>query len=110
MKQLEKLNFQLSNPKELINYSCNLSSKLATVWASGDYYQKQSFQNVVFPNGLAYDAKIDNYRTPEVNTLIGCNAYWSKDLALNKKRTYQNLSDKSFLVAESGLEPLTFGL
>ena len=110
MKQLEKLNFQLSNPKELINYSCNLSSKLATVWASGDYYQKQSFQNVVFPNGLAYDAKIDNYRTPEVNTIIGCNAYWSKDLALNKKRTYQNLSDKSFLVAESGLEPLTFGL
>ena len=110
MKQLEKLNFQLSNPKELINYSCNLSSKLATVWASGDYYQKQSFQNVVFPNGLAYDAKIDNYRTPQVNTIIGCNAHWSRDLSLNKKRTYQNLSDKSFLVVGTRVELVTSGL
>ena len=34
-----------------------------------------------------------------MNFIIGYNAFWSRDLVLNKKRTYQNLSDKSFLVA-----------
>ena len=51
-KQLEKLDQKLSNPKELIKFVCDLSSNLTKIWDLGDYYQKQIFQNTIFPDGL----------------------------------------------------------
>ncbi len=105
LNESEKLDYKLSNPKELINFSCKLSSNLATVWASGDYYQKQTFQNVLFPQGIAYDAKIDDYRTTYLNSIIGWNAQQAKVLAENKNGTNQNLIEKSRLVQVEGLEP-----
>ena len=62
--QLEKLNKKLSNPKELIKFTFDLSSNLTKIWDLGDYYQKQIFQNTIFPDGLVYDSKNDHYRTP----------------------------------------------
>ena len=105
LKELEKLDQKLSNPKELINFTCHLASNLAGVWASGDYYQKQTFQNTLFPNGLVYDAKIDHYRTPEVNSVIACVAGLSKGLGDKKKPDFSNFSEKSGLVPGAGLEP-----
>ncbi len=63
-KQLEKLNKKLSNPKELIKFTFDLSSNLTKIWDLGDYYQKQVFQNTLFPDGLLYDSKNYHYRTP----------------------------------------------
>jgi hypothetical protein len=85
--QLEILDQKLSNPKELIHFTCKLASNLAPVWDSGDYYQKQLFQNVLFPKGLLYDVKIEHYRTPVVNSVIACIADLSKDLKEIKNRT-----------------------
>jgi site-specific DNA recombinase len=98
---LEKLNQKLSNPKELIQFTCKLTANLTPVWASGDYYQKQIFQNVVFPNGLVYDSKIEHYRTPEINSVIGGVAQLSKGLGELKKSDSQNLFEKSDLVPPS---------
>jgi site-specific DNA recombinase len=98
---LEKLNQKLSNPKELIQFTCKLTANLTPVWASGDYYQKQIFQNVVFPNGLVYDSKIEHYRTPEINSVIGGVAQLSKGLGEMKKSDSQNLFEKSDLVPPS---------
>ena len=103
---LEKLNLKLSNPKELINFSCRLSANLAPVWASGDYYQKQIFQNVVFPSGLVYDTKIEHYRTTEVNRVIARIADLSKGLGEIKKPDSLFLQEKSGLVPGTGLEPV----
>ncbi|HEX7412498.1 MAG TPA: hypothetical protein VF411_00535 [Bacteroidia bacterium] len=102
---LEKLNQKLSNPKELIQFTCKLSANLTPVWASGDYYQKQIFQNVVFPKGLVYDSKIEHYRTPVVNEAIACIAYLSRGLKQMKNRTSLNVEEKSGLVPEVGIEP-----
>ncbi|MHB8402866.1 MAG: recombinase family protein, partial [Bacteroidia bacterium] len=87
LEQLEKLDQKLSNPKELIHFTCKLAANLAPVWDSGDYYQKQMFQNIVFPQGLLYDVKIEHYRTPIVNDVIGYIAHLSRGLEINKKRT-----------------------
>ncbi|MEO6305412.1 MAG: hypothetical protein ABIP51_19780 [Bacteroidia bacterium] len=97
-EKLEKLEDNLSNPKELVNYICKLACNLRIVWNSGDFHQKQMFQNTLFPNGLGYDAKIDHYRTTEVNSVFSCIAYLSKDLAQIKNRTSLNLQEKSGLV------------
>ena len=105
---LEKLDQKLSNPKELINFACQLASKLRAVWASGDYYQKQIFQNTLFPDGLGYDSKTNHYRTPVVNSVIGCIALLSGDLGDIKKPDFSNLLEKSGLVPSAGLEPARF--
>ena len=108
--QLEKLNQKLSNPKELIHFSCKLAANLAPVWASGDYYQKQMFQNILFPNGLLYDVKIEHYRTPIVNSAIACIADLSKGLTKMKNGNPLFCKENSRSVARPGLEPGTSGL
>jgi site-specific DNA recombinase len=103
--QLEKLEQKLSNPKELINFTCKLATNLPSVWDSGDYYQKQTFQNTLFPEGLVYNSKIERYRTPEkVNEVIHYVADLSKGLSENTNGTFQYLTEKSRSVPEARLE------
>jgi len=105
LAQLEKLNQKLSNPKELIHFTCQLASNLAPVWDSGNYYQKQMFQNVLFPKGLAYDVKIEHYRTPIVNEAIAYIADLSKGLAENKNGNSHLFVENSRSVARTRLSP-----
>lgn len=102
LKQLEKLNKKLSNPKELIKFTFDLSSNLTKIWDLGDYYQKQIFQNTIFPDGLVYDSKNDHYRTPKVNSVIGYISEIARDLENKKSRSFKNFSKKT--------GPVTYGL
>ena len=104
-EKLTELEQNLSNPKELINYTCKLACNLSKIWDSGDFYQKQMFQNMLFPKGLGYDAKNDTYRTTEVNLVFAYIADLSKDSAIFKNGTSQFLAEKSRLVPRAGLEP-----
>lgn len=105
-KNIEELENNLSNPQELIDFTLRLACNLHEVWESGDFYQKQSLQNMLFPEGLRYDAKIEHYRTPKINSVFGYIAQLSKDLAQTKNGTFQNLIEKSRLVPGMGLEPI----
>jgi len=95
LEEFEKLDQKLSNPKELIHFTTKLTANLAPVWDSGDYYEKQIFQNTIFPAGLGYDSKIEHYRTPEVNRVIALIADLSKDLGEIKKPDFSNIEEKS---------------
>ena len=108
LDDLEKLNQKLSNPKELIQFACKLSANLSAVWDLGDYYQKQIFQNTIFPKGLAYDSNIEHYRTPIVNDVIARIADLSKGLERIKKPDFSNIEEKSGLVPRTGVEPVRF--
>lgn len=108
LEEFEKLDQKLSNPKELIHFTTKLTANLAPVWDSGDYYEKQIFQNTIFPAGLGYDSKIEHYRTSEINEVIGYTAQLSKELEQIKKPDFLNLSEKSGSVPSAGLEPARF--
>ncbi len=97
---------KLSNPKELIHFTTKLCANLAPVWDYGDYYEKQTFQNTLFPAGLGYDAKLEHFRTSEVNPVIGYAAQLSKELEETKKPDSLFLQEKSGLVPRMGLEPI----
>lgn len=109
-EELAKLEQNLSNPKELIHYTCKLACNLGRMWDSGDFYQKQMFQNTLFPSGLGYDAKNDQYRTSEVNSIFALIADASKEWAEKEKGTSQIIYEKSPLVAGGRFELPTFGL
>lgn len=105
-EKLELLEQNLSNPKELINYACKLACNLVEMWESGDFYQKQIFQNTLFPSGLGYDAKMNHYRTPKFNSVIEYIAGLSRGLEGIKKPDFSKTIEKSGLVPPTGIEPV----
>jgi site-specific DNA recombinase len=104
LEEFEKLDQKLSNPKELIHFTTKLTVNLAPVWDSGNYYEKQIFQNTIFPAGLGYDSKKEHYRTTEINDVIGYVAQLSKGLEEIKKPDFSNFKEKSGLVPRRRLE------
>jgi site-specific DNA recombinase len=68
--ELDKSGFQLSNPSLLIHQSLEIISNLSEFWASGDYDHTRRLQELLFPGGIVYDTQIDNYRTPNVNSIL----------------------------------------
>lgn len=106
LKKMQELENRLSNPKELINDTCYMAANLAPVWESYNYFEKQNFQNVLFPNGLLYDAKLEQYRTPRVNSVFGYVAQLSRVLEENKNRPSYLLNKKAGSVLPTGIEPV----
>ncbi len=104
LEEFEKLDQKLSNPKELIHFTTKLTANLAPVWDSGDYYEKQIFQNTIFPAGLGYDSKKEHYRTTEINEVIGYVARLSRSLEEIKKPDFSKFEEKSGLVPRRRLE------
>ncbi len=51
-EELEKSNFSLSNPSELIEKGVVFASELANCWLNGDYEERQTVQNILFPEGI----------------------------------------------------------
>jgi site-specific DNA recombinase len=72
-QNLQKLDNKLSNLETLIEKALHFGSKLKPLWDSGGYAQKQKLQNLVFPEGLLYNRKNDECRTPRINSVFsGC--------------------------------------
>ena len=69
-EELEKSNFSLSNPSELIEKGVVFASELANCWLNGDYEERQTVQNILFPEGIIYDKENDTYRTSNINKAI----------------------------------------
>ncbi len=107
---LQKFNFNLSNLENCIEKYCYLLMKPSQLWASSDFKNKTIIQNIVFPNGLVFDRKNDDYRTENINEVISCFALLSKDLENEKSRPSNLFLEKSASVAGAGFEPTTFGL
>ncbi len=104
-KELQEHDLNLSNPKELIDFAVHISSKASSTWESGDFYEKQRFQKLLFPEGIWFDAKNNIYRTKEVNPVFALIGQLSRDLDGNKKGTESVLPDQSLSVRMKGLEP-----
>jgi site-specific DNA recombinase len=109
-EELEKLDQELSNPENLINFATSIATKLSPAWLSGDFGQKRRLQNLLFPDGLTYDPQIEHYRTTRVNSVFAVIPRLSRDSGVQNKNTPENFSEVSSLVAGDGFEPTTFGL
>jgi site-specific DNA recombinase len=101
-EELEKSNFKLSNPSELIEKGVVFASELANCWLNGDYEERQMVQNILFPEGIIYDKENDTYRTSNVNKVIELIAELSATYTQKKERQIKIASDMSPLVARGG--------
>jgi hypothetical protein len=57
-----------------------MSSKLATVWHSSEFDDRQSLQTLLFPEGIVYNRKKDECRTVRANQVFACMADQTRDL------------------------------
>jgi site-specific DNA recombinase len=104
-QELEKSRIKLSNPKELIDFTVNLSSKLYEIWQKGDFTQKQNFQKMLFPDGVQYDGQNNTYRTTNSNSVFTAIAEMSRSYEENKKGSFDFSIENSPSVPGGGLEP-----
>lgn len=76
----------------------------------GDYADKQQLQNLIFPEGMYYNRKNDQCRTPRINSVF---AYMTALTQFSGKEKTDNktlISNVAGCVAKSGFEPETSGL
>jgi hypothetical protein len=61
---------KVSNLEKCVDEIINYASKLATTWDLGGYAEKQKLQFSIFPEGILYNRKNDECRTPRVNEVF----------------------------------------
>jgi hypothetical protein len=107
-KSIAKNVKKVSNPETLIDNAIVMASKLASLWDSNDYADKQTLQDLVFPAGMTYCRKTNECRTLRVNSIFRCIRDVASVSAVNKSGDNTLSSDVPALVENTGVEPVTF--
>jgi site-specific DNA recombinase len=98
---------EISNPVEIAEKAIGISLELPIKWASGDVKEKQRLQNLLFPQGIAFDLKTNAFRTGRVNVIFLLMAELANHTGGNEKGQTGLLSRLSLLADWTGLEPAT---
>ncbi|WP_394337901.1 recombinase family protein [Flavipsychrobacter stenotrophus] len=105
-KERAKFGNRVSNLDLYIDAAFRTSSKLAPEWASADYNDRQELQYMVFPDGIYYNRKKDECRTPKVNVAFRYFARLERLSGEKEKRELQFELHVPSLVACTGVEPV----
>ena len=102
----EKVGFNLSNLEKALEIALNKAPELSSMWAKGNLTEKRKIQKMVFPDGIEYDHKNDEYRTFRVNSFFSYIPVVSKELGHKKTGNFRVKTKNSGLVPETGIEPV----
>jgi site-specific DNA recombinase len=69
-KELNSGKVKISNLENLLKNALNKLVKFTEIWASGELEAKRALQKTLFPEGIYYDAKNNDYLTRNTNKLI----------------------------------------
>jgi site-specific DNA recombinase len=101
----EKVGFDLSNLEKALDIALNKAPKLSSMWANGNLAEKRKIQKMVFPDGIEYDRKNDEYRTFRVNSFFSYIPLIADELEHKKTGKFRKKSKNSGSVPRAGLEP-----
>ena len=72
--EIDKLNLEIfqhsnisSNLKKSVKKGLEIAQNISQIWASGDFYDKQKLQYLLFPDGMLYDKENGTVLTTKVN-------------------------------------------
>ena len=109
-KELDYFPTKISNHEKAIIFFLKIAQNPSKFYGSLDYNKKRKFQYLVFPEGFHYSIQNRKYRTSKTNALFGLTKCISVSYDSEKQKTHPQKLDGSYLVAGTGLEPVTFGL
>ena len=101
----EKVGFNLSNLEKALEKALNKAPELSSMWAKGNLAEKRKIQKMVFPDGIEYDHKNDEYRTFRVNSFFSYIPAVSKELGHKKTGKFRVKTKNSGSVPKVGIEP-----
>ncbi len=104
-KELNNGKVKISNLESVLKTALNKLEKLSKIWGSGELEDKRTLQKTLFPDGIFYDAKNNQYLTRNTNKFIELVACLSMNCEDIKKEDNQNLIEKSSFVLGNGIEP-----
>jgi len=104
-RELDESKNKLSNPEKLVTRALEICSNLSQLWISGGYDEKVQLQNLMFPEGIHYDRRNDNYRTGKVNLILELTHSFSNSFNQNKNGQTKNKFDLPAWVPKAGIEP-----
>ena len=106
--ELDNSQNQLSNLEKAVDKCINLSLELPSLWRKSNFGRKQRIQNLLFPEGIQYNRKKDDYRTSKINLLFSAIPYLT-GLVEGYKKGDSNFSAKiPTWVVPLGIEPSTY--
>ena len=97
----------ISNPEKAIEKALQLSTEIATVWASSDYSGKEKLQKLIFPEGIYYNRENASFRTTKMNTVFSLIASLSSNSGQKEKGQTSVDTNLSLFADWTGLEPAT---
>ncbi|MEN9523723.1 MAG: hypothetical protein RL065_2100 [Bacteroidota bacterium] len=105
LKEIQPIQPKLSNSnlskEKMMEYSLNISK----MWASGDLWERQTLQKIVFPDKIYYNCDNSHYRTEKVNSIIHENARLSKVFSQLETKNPSRFERDSQEVDLPGFEP-----
>lgn len=104
---LSEANNQLSNHKDFINFSIELSQNIDRAWLSGNSRVKEILQRTLFPMGIEFNNHEQRYRTIKVNTLFELFGSLSAEYKEKEEEQIYCPSSNPVLVVPTGIEPVS---
>jgi hypothetical protein len=91
--------------QKALEIALNKAPELSSMWAKGNLAEKRKIQKMVFPDGIEYDHKNDEYRTFRVNSFFSYIPAVSKELEHKKTGKFRGKTKNSGSVPGMGVEP-----
>jgi hypothetical protein len=101
-KELNSGKIKISNLESVLKTALNKLEKLSRIWGSSELEDKRALQKNLFPEGIFYDAKNNQYLTRNKNKFIELVICLSMSCEGIKKEDSQKMLEKSSLVPEGG--------
>jgi len=90
---------KISNLNNFVKKSISISKNLSNYWSSGDYTTKIKVQDLVFSDGVVYNAENRQYLTKNKNVIFEVNQVITREVEGQKKDFSEKIPEKSHLVA-----------
>ncbi|MEK6614803.1 MAG: recombinase family protein [Bacteroidota bacterium] len=94
-EQIQNSAIEVSNLMEYTDISIQIALKLTEIWVSGTYTDKYGLQVLMFPNGMYYNKKTDECRTPKENSIFPALACLSMDSSQKRSGLNRSIPEKS---------------
>lgn len=103
-RDLQAVELSASNQENCTQLIASYAKDLRQMWLSGDYLQKQKFQNYLFSKGIRYCKNLGLVRTGEYNPMFLWIAHKQQDLGQKKSGIPSLNVDDAALVAPPRIE------
>ena len=106
--ELDKSQNELSNLEKAVDNCIKIALELPSLWRKSNFARKQRIQNLLFPLGILYNRKNDDYRTKKINLLISAIPYLVGFLEDKKNGDFDFSTKIPTWVVPLGIEPSTY--